>query len=175
MYTQRTAAAECKETAVSDRMANAITSWYRLYYGEDTHDGYPASKLRAAAFVTNYAATLATEEIEINTGTGARAEFIKSQLDRYVLPEIHNMIQTAAAGGEVVLKPFIHNGRILVDRVTADRFYPTRINAAKEVEACYFTDYAKLNGRMLFGSSGTICSRTPTTSTTRHTTTTAVQ
>ena len=147
MYTQRTAAADCRNTAISDRMANAITAWYRLLYGEDVHDGYPVSKTRAAIFITNFAATLATEELEISTGTGARADFVKQQVARYVLPELHNNVQTAAAGGEVVLKPFIHNGRILCDAVTADRFYPTRINAAKEVEACYFTDYATYNGR----------------------------
>lgn len=146
MYTQRTAAADCRNTAISDRMANAITAWYRLLYGEDVHDGYPVSKTRAAIFITNFAATLATEELEISTGTGARADFVKQQVARYVLPELHNNVQTAAAGGEVVLKPFIHNGRILCDAVTADRFYPTRINAAKEVEACYFTDYATYNG-----------------------------
>ena len=39
MYTQRTAAADCRNTAISDRMANAITAWYRLLYGEDVHDG----------------------------------------------------------------------------------------------------------------------------------------
>ena len=147
MYTQRTAAADCRSTAISDRMANAITAWYRLLYGEDVHDGYPASKTRAAIFITNFAATLATEELEINTGTGARADYVKQQVTRYVLPELHNNVQTAAAGGEVVLKPFIHNGRILCDAVTADRFYPTRINAAKEVEACYFTDFATYNGK----------------------------
>ena len=44
MYTQRTAAEDCRSTAISDRMANAITAWYRLLYGEDVHDGYPARR-----------------------------------------------------------------------------------------------------------------------------------
>ena len=90
MYTQRTAAEDCRSTAISDRMANAITAWYRLLYGEDVHDGYPTSKTRAAIFITNFAATLATEELEINTGTGARADYVKQQVTRYVLPELHN-------------------------------------------------------------------------------------
>ena len=102
MYTQRTAAEDCRSTAISDRMANAITAWYRLLYGEDVHDGYPASKTRAAIFITNFAATLATEELEINTGTGARADYVKQQVTRYVLPELHNNVQTAAAGAETV-------------------------------------------------------------------------
>ena len=55
MYTQRTAAADCRSTAISDRMANAITAWYRLLYGEDVHDGYPVRKTRAAIFITKSA------------------------------------------------------------------------------------------------------------------------
>lgn len=147
MYTQKTAARPCRETAISEYMANSITAWCRQFYGQDTHEGYPAAKTKAAIFITNFTATLAIEELELSAGSGARAEYIQDQLARYALPELHNMVQLAAAGGEVVAKPFVHHGKILVDIVPADRFYPTRINAAKEVEACFFTDFAKYNGR----------------------------
>ncbi len=138
MYTQRTAAQSCRSVAISDKMATAITEWHDLFYSNDKNP-----RTHAAAFVTDFAATLAVEELELSTGTSARAQYIKEQLDRYVLKDIHNAVQLAAVGGEVILKPFPTSGRILCDVVPADRFYPTRINAAREVEACFFTDYAK--------------------------------
>lgn len=147
MYTQRQAAPECRTTAISDTMATYISAWYRVFYGQKLKDTYPDSITKAAVFITNFTAVLATSELEINTGDSARAVFIKGEMERYVLPEMHNTVQLAAAGGEVVLKPFLRNRRIMCDFVPADRFYPTRINAAKEVEAAYFTDFATYNER----------------------------
>lgn len=147
MYTQRTAAPACRETAISDYMANSITAWCRQFYGQDTHEGYPSAKTKAAVFITNFTATLATEELELNLGSGARAESVTGQLQRNILPQLHNAVQLAAAGGQAVLKPFVSGNRILTDVVPADRFYPTRINAAGQIEACFFTDFARYNGR----------------------------
>lgn len=134
------------DVQVSDKMAEAITSWFRLFYDEN-------SKLngehhtRFVNVLTNYMATLATNEILITAGTGARAEYINDQLSRFFMPGICPNEQLAAVGGQVILKPFVSGKNIYSEIITADRYYPTRINAAGIVEAGFFTDFDKKNGR----------------------------
>lgn len=134
-----------KEVQVTEEMAAAINKWFLVFYGKAPWAGAKIKQTRFAAILTNYIATLATNEIELNPGTSARAEYIKDQLDKFVVPDLQNHIQLAAAGGEVVLKPYVRDGNILCEVIAADRFYPTRI-VGKTVEACFFTSLAKVNG-----------------------------
>lgn len=131
---------------VSDKMAEAITSWFRLFYDENnTVKG--EHHTRFVNVLTNYMATLATNEILLSAGTGARADYINDQIDRFVMPSIRPNMQLAGVGGEVILKPFVSGKNIYSEIVTADRYYPTRINGAGFVEAGFFTDFDTLNGK----------------------------
>lgn len=47
----------------------------------------------------------------------------------------------------MIIKPFVSGKNIFPEIITADRFYPTRINGAGVVEAGFFTDYDQKNGR----------------------------
>lgn len=131
---------------VSDKMAEAITSWFRLFYDENnTVKG--EHHTRFVNVLTNYMATLATNEILLSAGTGARADYINDQINRFVMPSIRPNMQFAGVGGEVILKPFVSGKNIYSEIVTADRYYPTRINGAGFVEAGFFTDFDTLNGK----------------------------
>lgn len=131
---------------VSDKMAEAITSWFRLFY--DENDKVKGERhTRFANVLTSYMATLATNEIKLSAGTGTRADYINDQITRFVMPSICPDIQIAGVGGEVILKPFVSGKNIYCEVVNADRYYPTRINGAGFVEAGFFTDFDTLNGR----------------------------
>lgn len=131
---------------VSDKMAEAITSWFRLFYDEnETTKG--EHHTRFVNVLTSYMATLATNEIKLSAGTGARADYINDQINRFVMPSICPNIQIAGVGGEVILKPFVSGKNIYSEVVTADRYYPTRINGAGFVEAGFFTDFDTLNDK----------------------------
>ena len=131
---------------VSNKMAESITAWFRLFYDEnDTVKG--EHHTRFVNVLTNYMATLVTNEILLSAGTGSRADYINDQINRFVMPNIRPNIQLAGVGGQVILKPFISGKNIYSEIITADRYYPTRINGAGVVEAGFFTDFDTLNNR----------------------------
>lgn len=131
---------------VSDKMAEAITSWFQLFYDENNKTK-GEHHTRFVNILTNYMATLATNEITLTAGTGVRADFINEQINRFVLPSVRSNIQLAGVGGEVILKPFISGKNIYSEIITADRYYPTRINSAGITEAGFFTDFGTVNKR----------------------------
>lgn len=133
---------------VSANMATAINNWFKAFYATQGIDAKPNEhKTRIVTVLTNYIATLATNEIMISAGTGARAEYITDQLSRFIAPSMRLNVQMAGVGGELILKPFVCGKNIITEAITADRFYPTRINGAGVVEAGFFTDFDKLNGK----------------------------
>lgn len=147
LYTKADLNGQAQSLQVSDKMAAAITEWFRLFYLDETEKNPEKHKTRFVSVLTNYMATLATNEIVLNTGSSARADFLKDQLDRFFLPQIRRDVQLAGVGGEVILKPFVSGKNIYTEVIPADRFYPTRINGAGVVEAGFFTDYDKINNR----------------------------
>lgn len=147
LYTKADLNGQAQSLQVSDKMAAAITEWFRLFYLDEAGKNPDKHKTRFVSVLTNYMATLATNEIVLNTGSGARADFLKDQLDRFFLPQIRRNVQLAGVGGEVILKPFVSGKNIYTEVIPADRFYPTRINGAGVVEAGFFTDYDKINNR----------------------------
>lgn len=147
LYTKSDLNERAQDLQVSDKMAAAITEWFRLFYADEAEKNPDSHKTRFVSVLTNYMATLATNEIVLNTGSSARAAFLKDQLDRFVLPQIRRDVQLAGVGGEVILKPFVSGRNIYTEVIPADRFYPTRINGAGVVEAGFFTDYDKINNR----------------------------
>lgn len=147
LYTKSDFNGQSDSLQVSTKMAAAITEWFRLFYLDEAKPNPDEHKTRFVSVLTNYMATLATNEIVLNTGSGARADFLKDQLDRFVMPQIRRNIQLAGVGGEVILKPFVSGKSIYSEVITADRYYPTRINGAGIVEAGFFTDYDCIGDR----------------------------
>lgn len=148
MFNRSSVGLDTQEVQVSSNMAKAINAWFNLFYVEQTASKKPGeAHTKFAVVLTNYAATLATNEILLSTGTGARADYILDQITRFVLPGLRVNVQLAGVGGEIILKPFVSNSCIMLEAITADRFYPTRINGAGIVEAGFFTDFDSLNGK----------------------------
>lgn len=147
LYTQSDLNGQAQDLQVSAKMAAAITEWFRLFYLSERKPKSDEHRTRFASVLTNYMATLATNEIVINAGNSPRADFINDQISRFLLPGIRRDVQLAGVGGEVILKPFVSGKNIYPEVITADRYYPTRINGAGTVEAGFFTDYDQKNGR----------------------------
>lgn len=149
MYQQKDIPGLAEEVKVSDCMAAAITTWVRVFYHEPPWAAHGLTPTHFAASLTGYMATLATNEITVDAGTGPRADYISDQFKRFLFPGLRNAVQLAGVSGQIIVKPFVSGCNILVDMVSADRFYPTRINTAGVVEAGFFTDYAQLHGRLV--------------------------
>lgn len=148
LFNKKTAEKIAPAVQVSDLMANAITEWFKLFYKQHKDDkAADKRKINFAVVLTSYMATLATSEIKISAGTSKRGIYITDQMERFVLSSIRKNTQLAGAGGETILKPFVSGKNIFCEAVTADRFYPTRINCADIAEAGFFTDFDTLNGK----------------------------
>jgi A118 family predicted phage portal protein len=130
------------DICISPAMANHITESLRAFYMTAPWAKAGMKQGGLPITVTGYMATLVTNEISIGCGPSLRADYIQSQIDAGLIPRLQNAMQLAGAGGEVIVRPFVAGGKIFFDIVTAGRFFPTRFNAQKEVEAGFICDYA---------------------------------
>ncbi|MEG2930626.1 MAG: hypothetical protein RR825_02460 [Ruthenibacterium sp.] len=69
----------------------------------------------------------------------ARADFLQARLDE-VLRVLRTQCEYAVAGGSLVMKPYVSNGRLCVDFVRADGYIPTQWDSAGEVTGAVFLE-----------------------------------
>ncbi|MEG0770029.1 MAG: hypothetical protein RSG59_08900, partial [Ruthenibacterium sp.] len=69
----------------------------------------------------------------------ARADFLQARLDE-VLRVLRTQCEYAVAGGSLVMKPYVANGRLCVDFVRADGYIPTQWDGAGEVTGAVFLE-----------------------------------
>lgn len=134
-----------QEHLVSEKMWEAMQLWHKVFYDTPPWAKKKTSLTKFSGILTNYAATLATNEIEISCGEGERAEYIKNQIQRFFLSDVHNTVQKAAAFGCVVIKPSVCGSNIYADVVPATAFFPTRMRGGI-VESAFFTDSRTVKG-----------------------------
>lgn len=108
--------------------------------------GEPGTAVCLPSTITGFVATLVTNELTLSCGTGKRAEYMEEQLQPLVR-RIHNAVQLAAAGGQIIIRPFVQNGQFYFDLVQPGRFFPTRFNPDGRVMAGYFVDYREVKSK----------------------------
>ena len=57
-----------------------------------------------------------------------------------MLADLRSRVETAAAGGGLVFKPYVDGEHIAVDCVPAWRFFPTAFNSQREVTGAVFVE-----------------------------------
>lgn len=136
------------DTVVSNRMAQAILLWSKMYVNQAPWicDGVHGIGLPAA--IASEHARLVMMEAKFNFSESSRGKYIKQQF----IP-IHTMLPTyteyGVAKGGFVLKPYIDDGNIPVDFVHAEDFFPVSFNGAGKVTAAIFPEYKK-DGKKLY-------------------------
>lgn len=129
------------DAEISLPMARAIQAWLNAFYNCPEWGKENSVRLSGLpAAITGFVATLVTNEMDISCGNGARAKYLRQQLSP-LLRQMHNAVQLAAAGGQVVVRPFVDDGRFYFDIVEPGRFFPTRFAPDGQVMAGYFADY----------------------------------
>ena len=128
------------EADISLPMAGAITKWLNAFYNNPDWCNNQVRLSGLPSTITGFVATLVTNELSISCGTSKRAEYIEEQLQP-LTRRLHNAVQLAAAGGQIIIRPFVQNGQFYFDLVQPGRFFPTRYNPDGRVMAGYFVDY----------------------------------
>ena len=128
------------EADISLPMAGAITKWLNAFYNNPDWCNNRVRLSGLPSTITGFVATLVTNELSISCGTSKRAEYIEEQLQP-LTRRLHNAVQLAAAGGQIIIRPFVQNGQFYFDLVQPGRFFPTRYAPDGRVMAGYFVDY----------------------------------
>lgn len=135
----------------SPPMWEALREWSGAFYNKPPWDKECKQKsTRFPGLVTGYAATLCAAELKLSSGSGARADWVQQQIERFVLPDMRNTIQKATALSFVAMKPCPDtvSGDIYCEVVAPDSFFPTDIKGGR-IMAGIFVDMqrVKQNGK----------------------------
>ena len=135
-----------EDVDISLPMARAINDWLNLFYNCPSYLTNSVRLSGLPVIISGFIAILATNELEVNCGNSARAEYIQEKLS-VALNKIQSTVQLAAAGGQVVIRPYVEDGQIHFDIVQAGRLFPTRFGADGRIMAGFFTDYKTIRDK----------------------------
>lgn len=124
------------DVAISDKMANEIELWSKMYKNEPPWKEKNLKLCGLPAAIAGEFARLVTLELKTEA-TGN--EYINKEYQT-VINDIRKYTEYACAKGGLAMKPYVAEGHIEVDMVQADRFFPTKFNSRGEVVAAVFAE-----------------------------------
>ncbi|MEG0897436.1 MAG: phage capsid protein [Ruthenibacterium sp.] len=129
--------------AATEKMLRAADGWMSLFCGQAPWltDGNTQS-MNLPAAIAGELARLTTVELAGQVSGSARADYLNAQLAP-VLAAMRTQCEYAAAGGGLILKPYVNGTQIGVDFVQAHSFIPTAWNACGDITGAVFIEQAK--------------------------------
>lgn len=127
------------KVAISSDMAKAITLFEQIYRNEAPwlkEDEVESLELGAA--IANEFARLTTLEMKSEITGSQRADFLNKQYE-LVKEKLNENLEMGNAVGGLVLKPYVKNGKLYVDFVKGNCFYPTEFDSSGNIIAGIFT------------------------------------
>lgn len=151
------------DVAISTEMQAAIDAWADLFQDRAGWLDDNTQSLGLPAAIAGEIARLVTVELSSKVEGGPRADFLQEDYAR-VLDSLRANTEVAAAGGGMVFKPYVDDGRIAVDCVPAWRFLPTAFNSRGEVTGAAFVEqvtkgktyYTRMEHHQLTGDGYTV-------------------
>lgn len=150
--------------AVSDKMAAAIDLWTRCYMNHppwryDENGKEKVKTLNLPAIIASELSRLVTTELESSVENKTLDEAYQT-----VVRDLRHCCELGCAGGGLAFKPVPENGRISVDYVSAESFFPTDYDTNGDITGAIFVDkltkgdtvYTKLEQHRLEGKQYTI-------------------
>lgn len=150
--------------AVSDKMAAAIDLWTRSYKNHppwryDENGKEKVKTLNLPAIIASELSRLVTTELESSVENKTLDEAYQT-----VVRDLRHCCELGCAGGGLAFKPVPENGRISVDYVSAESFFPTDYDTNGDITGAIFVDkltkgdtvYTKLEQHRLEGKQYTI-------------------
>jgi len=126
------------DIAVSGEMSRAIRLWKDMY---EERDG-----LHLSSAVSFEMARLITVELSSTVSGSVRAEFLNEEYKK-VIENIRIPVEYGCAKGGLVMKPYVAGGKIMVDFIHADRFFPTAFDEAGNITGAVFVQSVTQNGK----------------------------
>jgi len=127
------------DIAVSAPMAEALQVWSAMYENKASWLTKDIRSLNLPAAIAGEIARAVTIEMQVELTGGPRADFLAGEFER-VMDALREKVEVGAAKGGLMLKPYVNGGRIDVDFVQADQFYPVAFDANGSITSCIFAD-----------------------------------
>lgn len=134
--------------AVTPKMKQAIRKWQKAYTNESDWLNKDVKTLNIAASVASEIARLVTIENTIEISGSQRADFISEQLNGFKNNK-KNIVEIACSVGGMVFKPYVSNGKILLDFTYQDEMLPFRFDDNGKITGIIFPSY-KFQGNRKF-------------------------
>lgn len=124
------------DIAISNDMVNAIELWKQIHENKSPWvDKKTVFSMNLGQGIASTFAKLVTIEFKSEIKNN---DFLNEQY-QVAIDNIRNYTQFACAEGGVIFKPYLNNGKISVDFVKADEFYPVAFKD-NQMTACIFLD-----------------------------------
>lgn len=154
------------DVAVSTDMVNALRMWSLLYENKAPWLSSDVLSLNLPATIAGEIARAVTIEMKQEISGGPRAVFLQEQFDP-VFHKLRQMTELGVAKGGMIMKPYVYNGRINVDFVQADQFFPIEFDVNGNITSCVFSDqriigdkfYVRLESHVMDGDSCVITNK----------------
>lgn len=127
------------DIAIGSEMQEAIDLWSAMFLDKAPWLDDTTKSLGLSAAIAGELARLTTVELESTVTGSQRADWLNGEY-KSVLAGLRGRVETAAAGGGMVFKPYVDGGHISVDCVPAWRFFPTAFNSRGEVTGAVFVE-----------------------------------
>ena len=132
----------------TDTMMEAIDLWLEMFGGNAPWLNKNHQSLGLPAIIASEMARSVTLEMEVNVAGSPMAEFIQEQLNPF-LKNIRQNTEYACAGGGVVFKPTVYDGKITIEVIHANSFYPVAFDNNHKITGGYFV-YRHWEGKKVY-------------------------
>lgn len=127
------------DVVMTDAMERAVALWTEMYENKAPWLDDKTQSLNLGAAIASEVARMITLEFESEITGGPRAEYLNEQY-----AELKDRLRTYAeygcAKGGIAFKPYVSGGRIAVDAVQADRFFPTAYDSSGHITGAIFIE-----------------------------------
>lgn len=132
------------DIVISSKMENALPLWVAIYEcgGPWCSAEKNIHSLCLGPAIAQEFSRLVTMESEISCTGSARADWLMQQA-RPFLDALPANVETACALGGCAFKPYVQGGRIVVDVVQEDCFFPTTFDTSGHMTGAIFTEQIK--------------------------------
>lgn len=129
------------DVQISANMETSVSEWTKSYLQRTGKD----SLLELPAAIASEFARLITLEMESKLTGSPRADYLNAQYQAF-LTGLQYQTEYACAKGGMVFKPYVSDGKIIVDCVQGDCFYPTAFNSSGEMTGAVFVQQLVCDG-----------------------------
>lgn len=135
-------------TALSSEMSSAIGLWASMYRNTPPWKSKTVQTANLPAVIAWKVAKLVTLEAEMKLTGGPRADWLAECVNP-VWGNLRAITEQAAAKGGMVFKPYLAKNQVFIDRVQADRFFPTAFDSNGELTGGVFAAQKSI-GRTIY-------------------------